>query len=421
MSAIVNTGAVAPAEPMPAAPTPVRLDKATVIALVGCQVGLHGSLNGARMAAPLQALSDGYAAAPIGLLMALFALLPVMLAMPAGRLADRHGYHLPVHLALGLCFAGSVLGAMSSHFIALCTAAALVGAGSAIGMIALQRTAGRLASNAAERLRIFSWIALAPAIANFLGPMLAGLLIDHVGFRAAFAALALLPVMTWLFARRVPREATAPAASVDAQTGGHTGDKRRKAWDLLDLPDFRRLLFVNWLIAASWDAHSFALPILGHQRALSASAIGAVLAAYAVASGGVRLLIPLLAHRLQPRLMMSGALAMTAGMFAIYPLLDSAWGMAACAALLGLGLGMIQPAVMSTLHQVAPHDRQGEALGLRSLFIHGSTLVMPLAFGAIGAALGVAPVFWVMGVALAAGCWQSACLPCGSTPGPRSK
>ena len=385
-----------------------RLDKATVIALVGCQVGLHGSLNGARMAAPLQALADGYAAAPIGLLMALFALFPVMLAMPAGRLADRHGYHLPVHLALGLCFAGSVLGAISSHFIALCAAAALVGAGSAIGMIALQRTAGRLAGSGAERLRIFSWIALAPAIANFLGPMLAGVLIDHVGFRAAFAALAALPLMTWAFSRRVPREATAPAPQAAAKPGDAP---RGKAWDLLNLPDFRRLLFVNWLIAASWDAHSFALPILGHERTLSASAIGSVLAAYAVASGAVRLLIPMLAHRLQPRLMMVGALALTAGMFALYPLLHSAWAMAGCAAVLGLCLGMIQPAVMSTMHHIAPHDRQGEALGLRSLFIHGSTLVMPLAFGAVGAALGVSPVFWVMGVALAVGSWQAARLP----------
>jgi hypothetical protein len=39
---------------------------------------------------------------------------------------------------------------------------------------------------------------------------------------------------------------------------------------------------------------------------------------------------------------------------------------------------------------------------------------MPLAFGAVGAALGVSPVFWVMAVALAAGSWQAARLPQGS-------
>lgn len=385
-----------------------RVRPSTVVALVGCQIGLHGSLNGVRLAAPLQALGEGHTAAGIGLLMALFALLPVLLSMPAGRYADRHGYHRPVHIALGLCAAGTLLGALSAHFVALCAAAALVGAGSAIGMIALQRTAGRLAGDAAERLRLFSWIALAPAAANFVGPLLAGQLIDRYGYRVAFGALTLLPLLTLVLVQRVPHEVR-PASSVPA-TDASKG-ARGKAWNLLGGADFRRLLFINWLIAASWDAHSFALPILGRERALSASAIASVLAAYAVASGLVRLLIPVLSHRLSPRRMMSGALALVAAMFLLYPWTQQLWAMVACAALLGLGLGMIQPAVMTTLHQVAPAGRQGEALGLRSLLIHGSTLVMPLAFGALGALSGIFPVFWVMAVALALGSWQAACLP----------
>lgn len=380
------------------------ISRSTVMALVACQVGLHGCLNGARMAIPLQALQQGLGATVLGMLMALFAVLPVLLALPAGRMADRLGYHRPVHLALALSFMGALVGTLSGHLVALCMAALLVGAGSSLGMIALQRTAGRLARNPAERLRIFSWIALAPAIANFAGPMMAGVLIDQAGFRTAFAALAMLPLLTWFFTRRVPREDIVPKQkSVTASHG--------TAWDLLRLPDYRRLLFINWLIAATWDAHSFALPILGHERALSASAIGMVLAAYAVASAAVRLLIPMVAERLSPRLMMGVALAMTAGIFGIYPLLNSAWAMAGCAALLGLALGAIQPAVMSTLHQVTPPDRQGQALGLRTTFVHFSTLVMPLSFGAIGAALGVGPVFWLTGVALSAGAWQAMRLP----------
>lgn len=386
-----------------AAATP-GINRSVVVALVACQVGLHGCLNGARMAIPLQALQQGLGASILGLLLALFAVLPVLLALPAGRMADRLGYHRPVYLALSLSFVGAMVGAMSSHILALSAAALLVGAGSSLGMIALQRTAGRLARNPAERLRIFSWIALAPAIANFAGPMLAGLLIDHAGFRAAFAALAILPLLTWVFSRSVPKEAMAAPQT-------NTATSKGTAWDLLRLPDYRRLLFVNWLIAASWDAHSFALPILGHERALSASAIGMVLSAYAIASAAVRLLIPLVAERLSPRLMMGFALAMTAGMFAVYPLLHSAWAMAVCAAMLGLGLGAIQPAVMSTLHLVTPPDRQGEALGLRSTFVHFSTLVMPIGFGAIGAALGVGPVFWLTAVALSAGAWQATRLP----------
>lgn len=376
----------------------------TVTALVACQVGLHGCLNGVRIAAPLELIRQGHTAAALGLLMALFAVFPVMLAMPAGRLADRSGYHRPVYVGLGLCLVGALVGASSGHYLVLCAAAALVGAGSSIGMIALQRTAGRLASNATERLRIFSWIALAPSLANLAGPMLAGVLIDLAGFRWAYAALALLPLMTLVMSRFVPRQAiqrlVAPGSAHQAT-----------AWDLLRAPDFRRVLFVNWLITASWDAHAFALPILGHARGLSASAIAGVLAAYAVASAAVRGAIPFLAHRISQRWLMSGALLLTAGMFAVYPLMHTALAMALCAGTLGLGLGSVQPAVMATLHHVTPSTRHGEALGLRSMLLHGSTLVMPLTFGAMGAAVGVGPVFWLMGAVLAVGGWQALQLP----------
>lgn len=376
----------------------------TLLALVAAQVGLHGCLNGMRLAVPLLAAAEGRSAAVIGLLMALFAVFPFLIAIPAGRLADRRGYHLPARLAAVLACAGAALAALSLHVVVLGLAAALAGAGSAIGMIALQRTAGRLAGNGAERLRIFSWVALAPSVATFVGPVLAGALIDHLGYRAAFAGLALLPLMTLAASAAVPRE---PVPAVPATPASSRG----AAWDLLCSADLRRLFFINWLIAACWDAHAFALPLLGHERGLSASAIAAVLASYAVTSAAVRLAIPLLAERLQPRALMAAGLALTAAVFLLYPLLHSAWAMAACAGVLGLGLGAIQPAVMSTLHTVAPMGRQGEALGLRSTVIHFSTLVMPLGFGALGATLGVAPVFWLTGLALCAGAWQARCLP----------
>lgn len=375
----------------------------TLLTLVAAQVGLHGCLNGMRMTVPLLAVNEARGAAVIGLLMALFAVFPFLLAIPAGRLVDRRGYHLVTRIGASLALVGAVLAALSASVWALGAAAAMVGAGSAVGMISLQRTAGRLARGEAERLRIFSWVALAPSIATFMGPVLAGMLIDHVSYRAAFVGLALLPLGTLLATTRVPAEAPrAPAKRTDTPP---------KAWDLLGDRDLRRLFFINWLIAACWDAHAFALPILGHERGLSASAIGTVLASYAVTSAAVRLAIPFLAERLQPRWVMTGALTLTASVFLLYPWLDSTWAMAACAGTIGLGLGAIQPAVMSSLHTFAPPERQGEALGLRSTVIHFSTLVMPLGFGAAGAALGVAPVFWMTGAALSAGAWAAFGLP----------
>ena len=75
--------------------------------------------------------------------------------------------------------------------------------------------------------------------------------------------------------------------------------------------------------------------------------------------------------------------------------------------LLGLALGSVQPMIMTTLHQLTPPDRHGEAIALRSMTINFSSATMPLLFGLAGAALGAATLFWVMGAAVAAGSLQA--------------
>ena len=112
--------------------------------------------------------------------------------------------------------------------------------------------------------------------------------------------------------------------------------------------------------------HTFLVPILGHERGFSASAIGLVLGVFAIAVAAVRLVIPLLAHRLRESHVLVGAMLMCAAVFAIYPLAHTAWVMGGCAVVLGLALGAVQPMVMTTLHQITPAraPRRGDRLAL---------------------------------------------------------
>jgi MFS family permease len=375
----------------------------TLIALIAGQICLHSCMAGVRMAAPLQALRQHHAEWAVGVLMGLFALAPIALALQAGRLADRHGYHKPMRVAVTLTLIGGVLAVLSTwmsrwtaqgDFVVLCFAAMFTGAGANFGLIAIQRTAGRTAVDATERKRVFSWLGLAPALSNALGPVLAGTLIDLGGFRIAFAALMLLPLASLWWARRVPIEVPEPIVAEQ---------RPRSSWDLLRAPGMRRLLLVNWLLSSSWDVHSFVVPILGHERGFSASAIGAVLGAFAISVSLVRLVIPLLAHRVREGAVLTSAMLATGAIFGLYPLVQSAWTMAACAVLLGFALGSVQPMILSSLHHITPHDRHGEAIALRSMTINFSSTMMPLMFGLVGSAIGAATLFWVMGAAVAAG------------------
>jgi len=372
-------------------------------ALILSQLGLHSAMAGLRMAGPLLALHEGWSALAVGVLMALFAVAPVMLALRAGRMADRYGYHRPVKLAVGFTLAG-VLVALAgtwldrgTQFAALCVAATLAGAGTNIGLIAIQRTAGQAAMDSVQRMRVFSWLGMAPSMSNVIGPVVAGFAIDAAGFRVAFAVLLLLPIVSLVAARRVPR--SPPPAARQPRTG--------TAWDLLSLPGLKRLMLVNLLLSACWDVHTFAVPVLGHERGFSASTIGLVLGSFTLAVTGVRLIIPVLAHRMREVVVLRVAMVGTGLVFAGYPFVSSSWLMGALAMCLGVTLGSVQPMIMSGLHHLTPTARHGEAIALRSIVINLSSSVLPLVFGLAGAAVGVAALFWSVGSATAMGSWPA--------------
>ena len=383
---------------------------AVLVAFIIGQIGMHSAMAGLRMTAPLQALHEGFSAWTVGLLLALFALAPVLSALYAGRLADRHGYHRPVALAVALTIGGGVLAVVSSllggvlHVALMCVAAMCMGAGTNIGMLTIQRTAGLAARDSTERVRIFSWLGVAPSFSNVLGPVAAGFVIDGLGFTAAYVMLTLLPLATLVTARLVPR---LPAPVVE-----HRAD--RTAWDLLKVPGFSRLLAVNWLLSMCWDVHIFAVPVLGHERGFNASTIGVILGTFTLTVTLVRLVIPWMAHRLSELTVLRTAMVGTGIIFALYPLAPNALLMGVCAALLGLTLGSVQPMVMSMLHLITPDHRHGEALALRSMAMNTSSTLMPLLFGATGALVGASLLFWVVGGAVAGGSWAARSLRTGS-------
>jgi predicted MFS family arabinose efflux permease len=224
----------------------------------------------------------------------------------------------------------------------------------------------------------------------------AGFMIDLAGFSLAYAVLLALPMATLVSARSVPVVVPPPAPPLAAD---------RTSWDLLSAPGMKRLLLVNWLLSMCWDVHAFAVPILGHQLGFSATTIGLVLGTFTLAVSGVRLIVPLLAHRLDEVVVLRSAMVSTGLVFALYPVAKTPLLMGACAVLLGLSLGAVQPMIMTTLHHLTPDDRHGEALAFRSMTINASSTVMPLLFGLLGTVVGAAALFWSVGAAVGAGSW----------------
>lgn len=366
--------------------------------LIGALIGLHASMAATRVTASLYLLKHGHPEWMVGVLLSLFAVAPIGLSLWAGRLADRHGLHRPMGVGVAMALAGTGILVASQQLGALALGALLTGGALSVGAVGIQREVGQLAQDPSQLKRVFAWVALGPALSNALSPVLAGLLIDHAGYRAAFVFALAMPALAWALTQRLPRRSPAHAEAARQAAGR----QRRDPWGLLRLPALRRLLVLNVVLAACWDAHSFAVPVIGHARGLTASQIGLVLGAFAAAATVVRVVISAFSARLDEHQALRAAMVLATTVLLGYAWLPGTPGMVAGSALLGLALGSVQPMVLALLHQVTPAERQGEALGVRMLFTNAATVTMPGGFGLLAGATAAAAPMWLMAALLLA-------------------
>jgi MFS family permease len=332
------------------------------------------SLRGSKVAVSLYALELGASAAAVGVLAALFALFPLFLAVPAGRLSDRFGVRLPIVCGTLIMAAGLALPLAMPGMAALFLCPAAVGLGHVFFHVSAHNLIGALGTQAA------------------------GFTIELAGYRAAFALLAGVAVLPALYAmvhRRLIPEHTR-----------HEGAAQSKsAFDLLAIPDLRRTLIMSGVTLTGIELFSFYLPIYGSAIGLAPSAIGMILSSHAVAGFIVRMVMHRLAQRYTELGVLTGSLFLAALAYFAIPILGDAWLLAGAAFVLGLALGSAQPLTIILTYNHAPAGRSGEALGMRIMANKITQIAVPLAFGGFGTALGAAPVFLATGVfLLGAGC-----------------
>ena len=362
--------------------------------LVFTTVLAHVAFNGSRLTISLTALGLGASPLTVGVIMSLFAALPMALGVFAGRLVDRIGVRVPLLVAAATVATAVLLPGVFFGLPALHLAAAGAGAGFMLFQISVQHWVGEN-SAPADRKANFGWLALGFSVSNFVGPTTAGFSIDLLGNQRTFLVMSLsaLASLLVLYSQRT-RLAHKP----------HKGEARqqRRTTELLHNAELRRVFIVSGLLASAWDLFTFVMPIYGTSIGLSASTIGLILGSFAAATFVVRLALPWLSRHFPEWPLITGTFAIACACYAIFPVVRTVPLLAAVSFVLGLGLGATQPSLMSLIYATAPAGRAGEAVGIRTVVLNASSTVLPLVFGAV-ASLGMAPVFLVMSGALAGG------------------
>jgi MFS family permease len=177
--------------------------------------------------------------------------------------------------------------------------------------------------------------------------------------------------------------------------------------DLLRIRDLRQTLIASGIVSSAWDVYQFVMPIYGRSLGLTATAIGAVMSAFAVSIIVVRLVLPFAVRRIGEAQMLTCAMFVACAAFALFPLFHSPWLLAAVSFLLGVGCGVGQPLSLTMVYNASPRGRAGEAAGMRVTVNQVTHFMIPLLFGAMGSVAGYAAVFLVNAGCLAVGGWVS--------------
>jgi MFS family permease len=188
------------------------------------------------------------------------------------------------------------------------------------------------------------------------------------------------------------------------RSGAHGAEEHATySANLMKNVPLRRVLITSAIVLTGTDLFQFYMPIYGHSVGLSASAIGLVLGTFAVAAFVVRLVMPALVKRHTPDTVLLWSLYVGGVAYLLFPMFETAVLLAAVAFVLGLGMGCSQPVSLMLIYDRAPPGRSGEALGMRLTVNNFMHIVVPMLFGTLGSALGVAPVFYANAAILGAG------------------
>ncbi|MDA7419004.1 MFS transporter [Xenophilus arseniciresistens] len=355
----------------------------------------HAAFAGVRFAITLHAAALQATPLAIGTLLGLVMVVPMLAAVRIGRWSDRLGFRPFAIGGFALLLASCLVVAVWPHMPSLYVASVLSGTGYMSAHVAVNLAIGR-ASAAHRRTDAFSAMAIAFSLSGFAGPMLAGATIDVLGHRWAYLALSAFPLVSLLLLCRVAPRRVGAHAPPSAQAPARIAD-------LFAHPPLRAVFVVSGLLSMGWDLFTFLAPLQGVRAGLSATLTGLVMGAFSSGTFAIRLLLPRISRGVGEWATMGGALLVTSLGYLAFPLLSDFGPLVLAAFLLGMSLGCGQPVSMALVHSHSPGDRAGEAVGLRSTITSASQTFLPMLFGALGTAVGMAAVFWAVSALLAAG------------------
>ncbi|MFJ1580081.1 MFS transporter [Streptomyces sp. NPDC088182] len=355
----------------------------------------QGAVSMARPAVSYRALSVGADERAIGVITAVYALLPLFAAVPLGRRTD-HGRCAPLLVAgVVLISAGCALSGTSGSLPELAAWSGVMGLGHLCFVIGAQSIVARR-SAPDEQDRNFGHFTIGASLGQLTGPVAAGLLVSGQGGEMArtsglallvsAAAAAVSFVSLWRLEARTARGASAARRS--AKVPVHR---------ILRTRGVPAGIFISLAVLSATDILTAYLPVIGEERGITPTVIGLLLSLRAAATIACRLVMTPMIRWLGRTVLLTVTCLLGGLLCAGIALPVPVWGLALMLAALGFCLGVGQPLSMTTVVRAAPDGARSTALALRLTGNRLGQVAAPASAGLVAGVAGTAAPFLMLG------------------------
>ncbi|MGH3342056.1 MAG: MFS transporter [Carbonactinosporaceae bacterium] len=372
----------------------------------------------ARPAASYRALELGASGAELGAVVAAYAVLSLVCAVPVGWCVDRWGERpflvVGAVLVAASAFALGRVGSLPTLAVAL----ALLGLGHLIATVGMQTLVAKR-SGSRKAAAYFGYFTVAVSLGQLAGPLLLSLLagggpaeLPQTGQAAGIPQVHTGPVFAaaGAFGLGAVVCALVPASSRtrDAPRDQADGDARqpsigRAGLHVLQLPNMPQAMLVSFGVIASVDVLVAYLPAYGESAGLSARTVGFLLATRAAAALASRLFMGFAVRRVGLAQLLFASTASSAAALGLVPLMQGIVPLLlALMAVAGLGLGLGQPLTLAWVARTVPTQIKSTAIAVRLTGNRAGQVTVPAAVGALTGWVGPGAMFVVLAVLLTA-------------------
>lgn len=400
--------------------------------LVAVTVLGQGIFTGGRVLLSYRVLDMGGDAVTVGMLTAAFSLVPLLIALRAGRLVDDGSAPAVMRAGLVATVAATAVMAWSQGLPTLAVGYIALGFAHMTTLVAAQGMVSHLRGSTKALDSLFAYFTLGISVGQLLGIVFSGWIASmgqrdaaggvggvgggggevggggvgggvpealvSVDTTPALIGLTVLGVVTLVLGWPVAGRYRDLLAEPRNATGGPVA--HIPVTRMLTLPGMPAAMAASISVIVAIDLITAYMPVLGAEIGLSVGEVTAILAARSGAAVLARAVMPMVLRTADRDRVLVFALAAGAVPLLAVPWLESAWMLFAAMAVCGVAWGFVMPMTMTWVSSLVPSADKAMALSVRLMGNRLAQVVLPAAAGAMAMATGVAAVFAVSGAVL---------------------